>query len=387
MQAPTTEFDAHLGDATERTWRQDASIAPPRSLDGTRLKERSAADQTGDAPGEGPGPEPLSGRLLRPETVISFGVAIAIIFFFFRRLDIDYRAVWSNARHANPALYALAFVVYYASFFARAIRWRIMLKQAGLHQQEGFRVPATPRLVEIFLLSWFVNCVVPAKLGDGYRCYLLKRDTGAPFSTTLGTVLAERLTDLTVLFLTMTGMGIVAFHGQLPAQATKVFAGGLALIVLATVGVAVMWFSRDRLHPRLPERIQAQYIRLHDAVFACLRRPGRPVAISLAIWSGDGIRFYLVAKALGASVSWPVATFIALMGALLTTLPITPAGLGILEVAVIGMLKFAHVDDVSLAGAIVLLDRVVTYWSLILVGLALYIRQLHSNVKEPSGEG
>ena len=44
-------------------------------------------------------------------------------------------------------------------------------------------------LVEIIYLSWFVNCIVPAKLGDAYRSYLLKRNSNVAFSSTIGTIL------------------------------------------------------------------------------------------------------------------------------------------------------------------------------------------------------
>jgi len=64
------------------------------------------------------------------------------------------------------------------------------------------------------------------------------------------------------------------------------------------------------------------------------------------------------------------------MGSLLTTLPITPAGLGVVELGTGAVLVKVIGLDPALAGSIVLLDRVVAYWSLILVGLALYVRRL-----------
>ena len=52
-------------------------------------------------------------------------------------------------------------------------------------------------------LAWFANCIVPAKLGDVYRAYLLKLNAGVSFSTTIGTILAERIIDVVVLFVLM----------------------------------------------------------------------------------------------------------------------------------------------------------------------------------------
>ncbi len=55
------------------------------------------------------------------------------------------------------------------------------------------------------------------------------------------------------------------------------------------------------------------------------------------------------------------------MAALLTTLPFTPAGLGVVEVATVSVLKLVDVP-VDLAGSVAVLDRLITYWGLIAVG-------------------
>jgi uncharacterized protein (TIRG00374 family) len=330
--------------------------------------------------GEAAAPPSLGSKVLRPHTVISFGIAVAIVFFFVRRLDVEPSAVWRNIRHANIGLYLGAAVLYYLSFLARAVRWRWMLAQAGLSEEHGYEIPAKRGMVEIFLLSWFVNCVVPAKLGDAYRCYLLKRRSGAPISRTLGTILAERLTDLVVLFLTMAVAGVVAFRGHLPDEATRTLLIGSVLLAIGGLAIAGLWFGRNTVAQRLPERVRAQFQHLHDAIFACLRRPARPIGIAVLIWAADGLRLYLVAVSLGGGVSIAVAAFVALMSALLTTLPITPAGLGVVEVAMVGILKLVDVEA-SLAGSIAVMDRLLTYWSLVAVGLILYLRRLRADVR------
>ena len=321
-------------------------------------------------------PGSLSRRVLRPQTIVSFGIAAAVLLFFLRRLDIDPSAVWRQVRGANPWIYALAFAVWYGSFFLRAYRWRRMLARVGVDREHGYSLPGSRGMVEIFLLSWFANCVVPAKLGDAYRSYLLKRETRASFSTTLGTILAERLTDLTVLFLTMSAVGVVVFHGRVPIEATQTFVLGLALLAAAILGLLVMWFSRHALQRRLPARLRGQYGRLHEAVFRCLRRPGSFLALSAVIWLSEGLRFWLVARSLSADLSPATALFIALMGSLLTALPITPAGLGVVELGTGAVLIKVIGVEPTLASSIILLDRVVAYWSLILVGLTLYLRRL-----------
>jgi uncharacterized protein (TIRG00374 family) len=229
------------------------------------------------------------------------------------------------------------------------------------------------------MLSFFVNCIIPAKLGDAYRCYLLKRDSGAPFSATLGTILAERLTDLLVLFMTMSIAGIIAFHGDLPSQVTRTMLIGIALIAVGIVALGVIGFGRERVQRFVPQRFHNQFETFHRAIFACLRRPLVPTLISLVMWCTDGLRLFVVAASLGAGLSFPLAVFVALMSALLTTLPITPAGLGVVEAAIIVVLKLVDIDP-DMASSVAFMDRLIGYWSLILIGVILYVRRLKTEV-------
>ena len=52
--------------------------------------------------------------------------------------------------------------VYYLGFPLRGYRWTLLLRGAG------YRVPVRDS-TEIIFISWLVNCLVPAKLGDVYR--------------------------------------------------------------------------------------------------------------------------------------------------------------------------------------------------------------------------
>lgn len=373
---------------TENGRPQVMAVSPPRGArhgadpiqDASDLEDPAASLPGSSEVTGARRPEPLGRRVLRPQTLISFGLAIAIILFFFSRLDVNANDVLHNVRNTDLRLYALAWLLYYGSFGLRATRWRWMMTDAGVSSDHGFTLPPRRRFAEIIMLSWFVNCVVPAKIGDAYRSYLAKRETGSTFSTSLGTILAERLTDLSVLFLTMATAGAIAFHGQLPAEATRTLIMGVGLLVIGFAGVAGLWFARHAVERRLPVRLQTQFGHLHDAIFACLRNPWRPIGVSILIWLADGLRFYCVATALGAELSYPTAAFVSLMSALLTTLPVTPAGLGVVEVAMVSMLKLVDVNA-SLAGSIALMDRLLTYWSLVAVGLVLYLRRLRKDVR------
>jgi uncharacterized protein (TIRG00374 family) len=348
---------------------------PPSLLATTETQEYvSAADGLSDPP-TADVQATLRRRVLSPQTFVSFGIAIAILWFVARRLDVDLGAIGAQIRRANLWLLAVAFVLWYGAFFVRGWRWGRMIQTAGFTPARGFHLPATPGLAEIVLLAYFANSLVPAKLGDLYRGYLLNRESGVPFSAGLGTILAERLVDAMMLVVVLGGAALVVFGAEMPSQARPALLLGALLIVVGVCGLAILWFTRNAVIRFLPHRVQEAYARLQEAIFGSLRRPALVLGIGVLLWLNDGMRVWFVAHSLDADISPPVAVLIAVMGALLTVIPFTPAGLGVVELGVGSVLVGVLGVDPVVAGSIILLDRVVAYWSLLVVGAGLYLRR------------
>jgi glycosyltransferase 2 family protein len=357
-------------------------VAPPNVMasaeraDSIADTHQQAEESTADVQAK------LRQRVLSPQTLVSFGIAIAVLWFVARRLDIDPGAIWAQIRRANLWLLAVAFVLWYGAFFVRGWRWGRMLDAAGFNRAHGFSIPATPGLAEIVVLAYFANSIVPAKLGDAYRAYLLKRDSGVPFSAGFGTILAERLVDAMMLVIVLTGSVLVVFGTEMPSQARPTLMLGALLIVVGVCGLAVLWLTRDSVVRFLPGRIQEAYSRLQGAIFGALRRPALVLGIGVLLWLNDGLRVWFVARSLDASIPPTVAILVAVMGALLTVIPFTPAGLGVVELGVGSVLVGVLGVDPVVAGSIILLDRVVAYWSLLAVGTGLYLRRTRREYRE-----
>jgi uncharacterized protein (TIRG00374 family) len=320
----------------------------------------------------------LERSLRNPRTWISFGLALAIILFAFRGLDINVAEVWEYIRNANPWWLLSGFFLFYCTFPLRAIRWRMLLVNANVPVQEGRKTWASmPALMEYIYLSWFANCVVPAKLGDAYRGYLLKHNGKVSFSTTFGTIFAERLLDMIGLFGLLVLSGWIAFDNHLPDGTNIVFIFGTLLVIAILAGLACMKWLSPYIRRFLPSRFHQVYGNFEAAALRSFR-PGilpRLILITSLVWLLEGLRLYFVMQALGySSFALPVSAiiFIALSSSLLTAVPFTPAGLGIVEVVITGVLTFFGISS-SLGGAVTLLDRVINFWSIIVFGLILYI--------------
>jgi glycosyltransferase 2 family protein len=221
-------------------------------------------------------------------------------------------------------------------------------------------------------LAWFANCVTIARLGDAYRGYLLKKAAGVSFAVTLGTVLAERLLDLLVLA-AMMGVGVlIVFGGSLPTEATQALAAGLVLSVVGVVGLLAVRRFRWAFERVLPKRLYVHYSRLEHGVIGSFRRLPLLVAYSVVGWAIEGATLYVTATAVGTPVSIAGALVVALAAALLTAVPITPAGLGFTEAGMVVLLQWLGLDAPA-AGVVALLFRLITYWSIIIFGFILYV--------------
>ena len=355
---------------------------PPRGLAPAERADSITDKQQHTEPSPADVQARLRERVLSPQTLVSFGIAIAILWFVARRLDIDPRAIWAQLRQANLWLLAVAFVLWYGAFFVRGWRWGRMLDSAGFNQANGFSIPPTRGLAEIIVLAYFANSLIPAKLGDAYRGYLLKRDSGVPFSAGIGTVLAERLSDAMMLVVVLAGVAPFVFGTQMPSQARPALLLGSFLIVAGVSGMAVLWLTRNTVIRFLPDRIQDSYARLQGAIFGALRRPALVLGISVLLWLNDGMRVWFVARSLDAGISPAAAILLACMSALLTIIPFTPAGLGVVELGIGSVLVGVLGVDPVMAGSIILLDRVVGYWSLLAVGTTLYLRRTRREYRD-----
>src|SRR5438874_4935057 len=206
--------------------------------------------------------EPALGkRFFNLRTLLSFALGFAILAFLFTRVQIDVGAILDWVRQANPYLLLAAFIAFYATFPVRAVRWRRLLDnvERSTHEEStGVRL-GIPALSEIIFLGWFANCIVPAKLGDAYRAYLLKLNAGVSFSTTIGTILAERIIDVVVLFLLMLAATGLSFGRAVPAEVLVLMQIGFVLVVLVVVGLVSMRRLRPFIERLLPARLHAQY--------------------------------------------------------------------------------------------------------------------------------
>jgi len=315
-------------------------------------------------------------RLRQPKTILSIAVPLAIIVIAVALNWNDMRDVPGEISRANVWLVLLAFAIYYLGFPLRGWRWTKLLRGAG------YKVKVKDG-TEILFISWLVNCIVPAKLGDLYRAYLLKLNSPVSATRTLGTVFMERILDL----IAIAALGILAgywqFHGRLndlPVVTQAIFAIGVVVIVLLIVALVVMRnFGRRVIgFLPLPHRVADFYDRFEEGVFGSVGVRGLPLLglLTVLVWITEGLRLFFVIRALGfadVDLGLSGAMFVALIGSLLTAIPFTPGGIGLVEGGMIGVLTKVFGASPTHAAAIVLVDRAISVFSIVLLGSIAYV--------------
>jgi uncharacterized protein (TIRG00374 family) len=315
----------------------------------------------------------LARRLRQPRTIISLVLPIALLALFVKSLPgFKLDELPGTILRANGLLLLAALAIFYAGFPIRGYRWALLVRKTGFAL--GVRDAS-----EIILLSWLVNCLVPAKLGDVYRAYLLKINSTVSLSRTIGTVFIERILDLFAIVVLGLAAGYVSFRSGLPSDVQIVFAIGVAFVVVLAGGLLTLHNFGRRIIDRLPvpHRVVEFYDRFEEGVFGSigLRALPRLVFLTGVIWGIEAMRLYLVVQALGlpdVHLGISGAFFVALSASLLTAVPLTPAGIGFVESGVVGLLTLVYGVPQTEALAITLVDRTVSVLSIIVIGSIAY---------------
>ena len=317
-------------------------------------------------------------RITRPSTLFAFALtALLLLALWNAASSFDLEQVGSTIAGANPAALAVALAACCGTLALRGLRWRVLISTMNVSISRR-------AAVEILALSFWVNVILPAKIGDVYRAWLLKQNGGSSFGRAVGTVVVERAVDLITVALLGVLSAYVAFGGHLSSAVTALT---LIALALAVVGTAVLLLARGpaaRLVARLPLPATASepIARAFDALKEGSRQ-GVLLAVApytLVIWALQAARLGCVAAALGLFQIDPAPGFLgisaviftALVSAVLSTIPFTPAGIGIVEAGSVGILISVFAIPPEAAIALTLLDRVIDIGSLMVGGGILF---------------
>ena len=362
--------------------------------------------EVGDAAKENPlvqddlseGAVPITARLRDRRTQLSIIVPIIVLILFAVALPgFELDTLADNVLSADPWWLLAAFAIYYIGFPLRGYRWSLLLR--GIGAKVGVRDST-----EIIFVSWLVNSVVPAKLGEVYRAWLLKVNFPVSLSSAFGTIFIERMFDIFAIVILGLGAAFWSFRTGLDDTVRLIMLVGVGVVVALAVGLFTLRNFGSRLVEALPlpERAVELYEHFEEGVFSMDRRTLPMISLlTMLIWTTEAVRLLFVTYALGFEISLGIsgAFFVALVASLLTAVPFTPAGLGIVEAGIVGLLTVVYGADPNEAAAIALVDRAISVLSVVVLGFIAYLlspktkggrraeRDEHADADAETGEG
>lgn len=277
-------------------------------------------------------------------------------------------------RSADPVFIGLAVACLVASLVAKTVRWRLLLP-------DGSAV-TTPRLYRILHISFLLNNVLPARLGDVARVAMTSRQPGVRFGHVVSSMLTERVTDTVTL---MAGLLIVSPFLPVPARYEGLLQAAWAAVAFVVFVVLVLTLFRrqlgrlaqdERLTARLPsnQRLREE-ARSFSEGFMQLASRRHVVSIwgwSWGAWVGAFAINYLLMRAVHIEAPFAVAVLLTCITNLAMLIPSSPGYVGVFHVAAtLALVPFNVAKETALSFAI--LAHLVNVLPVSLIGAAFLL--------------
>ncbi len=122
-----------------------------------------------------------------------FGICISIAGLYYAFSGIDFVKLWKIIKQIDLFYGFLSLSILLSSSLVRALRWQILACPID-------RISFEPAFSSI-MIGYFGNSVLPFRMGEFLRAYVLAEKTSLNFPTAFGTIVTERILDFVGLSL------------------------------------------------------------------------------------------------------------------------------------------------------------------------------------------
>lgn len=308
---------------------------------------------------------------LKPILALILGITIftAMLFYF------GIEEVVAAFAKASPEMLLFFVLTSFIFYFLRALRWKVILLP--------IKNPVkTSNLFWATMVGYFVNSLIPIRVGELTRAFLIDRAEQTGFSKTLSSIAIERLLDL----IAVATLGIIALYWvsislPIPEIATNILKLVAALILAALIILlAALKFKEKILNllaailAKLPikQRWKDKSVgfleSLVEGAKIIVSRPKLMAAsmlLSWAVWLSGFLTLYAVFKAFSLEAELPVLLLGYILLMITFIAPAAPGYVGSFEA--FWLLIFLAL---GLAGSSLLLATAIAYHALTLLFIA-----------------
>jgi glycosyltransferase 2 family protein len=293
----------------------------------------------------------LTAIMGRWRLLLGLAISAAFLLWAFRQAS-SISAVAGALRDANYLWTVPALAAYFVGVWFRTVRWRLLLGPLC-------RL-SVARLFPIVVVGYMANNVLPARLGEFVRAYILGEREGVSKSAVLATIFIERTFDGLTMILFMLAVGLtIALDDTL--KGILYSSGAIFVVAVAAfIGVAAAPRPAVALLGRLTSPLPARVRDVADHIAArfveglgslgSVTNVLAVLGLSLLAWTAEATMYLLVGLGFGLKVgpnAYFLTTAVANIGGML---PSSPGYVGTFEwFATTALSAFGLQPDIALS--------------------------------------
>lgn len=309
-------------------------------------------------------------------TIIGFLISFILLYFSLK--DIHFNEIYTILKNANYRLVLLPTCFIFLAAFFSSFKWSKI---------SGGRVKIKNAFIAL-IIGLFINNVLPARIGEVARAYVLSKKEELSFSFTLSTVLVDRLFDLI-------GLLIITFlffpKQKMPPQVSKAIY--MLILILTICIVFFILFSNKMaaqiISNKLNKLKKSFFVKLGNKVFEIqenLSRIKSPattifyIFIAFIQWLCMSSALYFVTLITNTKIDFFYIPFICALLNMGIAIPSSPGYIGVYQFILVYLLSIFEVPK-SQGFTVSILFHASWYIPYNIGGFFLLINE-HVNIKE-----
>ncbi|TDL51866.1 flippase-like domain-containing protein [Paenibacillus dendritiformis] len=307
---------------------------------------------------------------------IALGVLVSIFFVVILVNNLEWDKIWKDLDNNNYFIILPAIIIQLSSYWIRSVRWKYILSSMKLMKSS--------ELFPIVAISYMANNILPFRMGEFVRAYLVGKKSGISKTSSFSTIVLEKIYDgISLLFI----LGITAFIFPFPSWvrnmgliSTLVFLGALIFAICLVIFRSGTIKVVDRFLKYTPNTVYNSINKLLDRLIEGFevvkdRKNLIPIAFySMLIWLMEATLFFAIAESFGFSDTIFIALFVLVIVNLGIMIPSSPGYVGTFEYFVIKSLNVFNITKETAMGYALVL-RFAQYLPITLIGFIFMVKE------------
>ncbi|MFZ4860016.1 MAG: lysylphosphatidylglycerol synthase transmembrane domain-containing protein [Desulfuromonadaceae bacterium] len=305
------------------------------------------------------------------------GIAVSVFFMLLLFRKIDFFQLWTALLGVDYRFIVLAVGGTFVNYLLRAVRWHYLLIPEK-------KIPLSS-LYPATIIGYMANNLLPARLGEFVRAYVLARKEGLQMPTVFASLVIDRLFDgfTVMLILLFTLFTLKLPQGMADAETALKTGGVVTFILYAGIIIFLLLLKRQTMRTLhwtgvllkpFPQKLSERIIRLLGSFISGIRissKGGHISAVlisSLLIWIFCIIPVYSVLLGFGIKLPVAASMFILVLLVFAVMVPASPGYIGTYHYACFKGLSAFGIPE-STAVTVALVIHAVGFFPVIMAGL------------------